>query len=115
MSNPSNLMQEFISQDIVQFNGVLTYKFVDSDFKLKTPAHFRQKKGFPFSNLDEESEDEDAALISSDPALYWAKMKRKSLRRNRTRKKGTLNGSFSTNKGNIHFYLFTLMSYSRLS
>ena len=45
-----------------------------------------------FDNSDETKEDEDAAAaISADPALYWAKLKR-----HKTRKKnGALRGSYA--------------------
>ena len=49
-----------------------------------------------FDNSDETKEDEDAAAaISADPALYWAKLKR-----HKTRKKnGALRGSYAAHNG----------------
>ena len=48
-----------------------------------------------FDNSDETNEDEDAAAISADPALYWAKLKRHKTRR----KNGALRGSYAANYG----------------
>ena len=48
--------------------------------------------------------DNAAPAISSDPALYWAKLKRNQLRKDADSKKGSLRGSFTTNKGIVTFY-----------
>ena len=48
-----------------------------------------------FDNSDETNADEDAAAVSADPALYWAKLKR-----HKTRKKnGALVGSYAAHNG----------------
>ena len=47
--------------------------------------------------------EDGSAAISSDPALYWAKLERKEKLRKGS-KKGSLRGSFTTNKGIVTFY-----------
>lgn len=86
-------------------------QFVPTDYQLKVPASSsgRHRAGrileYFFADT-EEDEDEEAAAVSSDPALYWAKLKRNSSRRKT--KKGSLKGSLTANKGIVVFPSYEL-------
>ena len=73
-----------------------------SQFQLKLaqdipgPSQSRGRRIFStfFDNSDE-TQEEDAAAISADPALYWAKLKRNKARK----KNGALRGSYAASHG----------------
>jgi len=80
-------------------------QFVPTDYQLKVPASssgtHRAGRILEYFFADtEEDEDEEAAAVSSDPALYWAKLKRNSSRRKT--KKGSLKGSLTANKEKLY-------------
>ena len=76
-----------------------------SQFQLKlaqdnlgSSSHSRGPRIFStFFDDSDETSDEDAAAISADPALYWAKRKRNMTRR----KNGALRGSYAASNGRI--------------
>ena len=100
---------------IFSINSINTLCFIENSFHLKLPDNttVANRTGKIFSHFwesDSETEsdgkpDNAATAISSDPALYWAKLKRNQLRKNGgDSKKGSLRGSFTTNKGIVTFY-----------
>ena len=81
-------------------------QFVPTDYQLKVPASssgtHRAGRILEYFFADTEEDKEEAgAAVSSDPALYWAKLKRNSSRKKT--KKGSLKGSLTANKGIVVF------------
>ena len=87
-------------------SSVLT-QFRENDFQLKPPPDntTRSARIFSFFSDDppQHEDDDEEEAISADPALYWAKLKRNSLRK-KAGGKGALKGSFTTNKGIVTSY-----------
>ena len=99
---------------VSSINSINTLCFIENSFHLKLPDNtsaVATRDGRIFSHFWEASDseadgkpDNAATAISSDPALYWAKLKRNQLRKDADNKKGSLSGSFTTNKGIVTFY-----------
>ena len=86
-------------------------QFVPTDYQLKVPAsssgtHRAGRILEYFFTDTEEDKEEAGAAVSSDPALYWAKLKRNSSRKKT--KKGSLKGSLTANKGIVVFPSYEL-------
>ena len=62
---------------------------------------------FPEEISSHNDELDDEVQMSADPALYWAQLKRNSLRKKGS-KKGSLKGSFTTNKGIVTFHMMEI-------
>ena len=115
-------MSSLVFNFILTTSSTLSLQFIENDFELKVPqievqTHnqsqvltntvSRNPRIFStfFSEQINSNSDEvdDEVPMSADPALYWAKLKRNSLR-----KKGSLKGSFTTNKGIVTFYMIKI-------
>ena len=122
MSSISSLRSGLVFHLILAITTTLSLQFIENDFELKVPeieiqthnqnqvltdSVSRNPRIFStfFSEEISSNSDEvdDEVPMSADPALYWAKLKRNSLR-----KKGSLKGSFTTNKGIVSFYMIKI-------
>ena len=123
MPSFSSLISVLLFNFIFTDHTSLSLQFIENGFKLVVPqiepqTHYQEGEAvsrnprifstfFPEEISSHNDELDDEVQMSADPALYWAQLKRNSLRKKGS-KKGSLKGSFTTNKGIVTFHMMEI-------